>query len=132
MTGRGTAYGVGVGPGDPELMTLKAVRLIRQNDIIAVPGKEPKKSVAYRIASAAVPELAEKELVPVYMPMTTDREKMAAEHRIGAALLESYLDKGKNVVYITLGDPSIYCTFSYIQRILEKDGYSVELVPGVT
>ena len=61
-------YGVGVGPGDPELMTLKACRLIRENDIIAVPGKDPKETVAYKIAVQAVPELADKTLVPVYMP----------------------------------------------------------------
>ena len=55
---KGIAYGVGVGPGDPEYMTLKACRLIRENEIIAVPGKVPQESVAYRIAAAAVPELA--------------------------------------------------------------------------
>ena len=52
----GILYGVGVGPGDPELMTLKAVRLIRENDIIAVPGAEAKETVAYKIAVQAVPE----------------------------------------------------------------------------
>ena len=51
------AYGVGVGPGDPELMTLKAVRLIRENEVIAVPGKDAKESAAYKIASGAVPEM---------------------------------------------------------------------------
>ena len=132
MPNRGIAYGVGVGPGDPELMTLKAVQLIRQNDVIAVPGKEPKESVAYRIAAGAVSEIEDKELVPVYMPMTKDPEKLEAAHRSGAELLESYLDQGVNVVYLTLGDPTVYCTFSYLQRILEADGYTVELVPGIT
>ena len=60
MADKGIVYGVGVGPGDPELMTLKACRLIRENEIMAVPGKVPQDAVAYRIASAAVPELAEK------------------------------------------------------------------------
>ncbi len=128
---RGTIYGVGVGPGDPELMTLKALRLIRENDVIAVPGREAKEAVAYQIAVAVAPELADKELVPVYMPMIKDRELIDAEHRRGARLLESYLDQGKNVVYLTLGDPTIYCTFSYLQHILEADGYTVELVPGI-
>ena len=128
---RGIAYGVGVGPGDSELMTLKAVRLIRENEVIAVPGKEAENSVAYKIAAAAVPEIAEKTLVPIYMPMVRDRAKIEEEHRKGAKLLEKYLDQGKNVVYLTLGDSTIYCTFSYLQHILEEDGYRVELVSGI-
>ena len=129
---RGIAYGVGVGPGDPELMTLKAVRLIRENDVIALPGREPKETAAYRIAEAVVPEIAEKELIPVYMPMVKDRELIDREHREAALMLEEILDRGKNVVYLTLGDPTVYCTFSYIQHYLEADGYPVELVSGVT
>ena len=129
---RAIAYGVGVGPGDPEYMTLKAVRLIRENDVIAVPGKEPKKSVAYKIAAAAVPEIADKELVPVSMPMVKDRERIDQEHQKAAKLLERYLDQGKNVVYLTLGDPTIYCTFSYLQHFLQADGYPVELVSGIS
>ena len=129
---KGIAYGVGVGPGDPELMTLKAIRLIRENDVIAVPGENAKEAVAYQIAVKNVPELAEKELVPIYMPMVKDRELIEQEHKKGAKLLETYLEQGKNVVYITLGDPTIYCTFSYLQHILEADGYSVELVSGIS
>ena len=129
---KGIAYGVGVGPGDPELMTFKAVKLIKENDIIALPGKEPKETAAYRIAVAVAPELAEKELVPVYMPMIKDRELIDQEHRKAAKLIEGYLDQGKNVVYLTLGDSTIYCTFSYIQHYLEADGYETALVPGIT
>lgn len=128
---RGIAYGVGVGPGDPELMTQKAIRLIRENDVIAVPGKAAQEAIAYRIAAAMVPELAKKELVPIHMPMVRDRALLHAEHVKGARRIESYLDQGKNVVYITLGDPSIYCSFSYLQSILLSDGYAVEMVPGV-
>ena len=129
---KGIAYGVGVGPGDPELMTLKAVRLIRENEVIAVPGQIAKETVAYQIAVQAVPELADKELVPVYMPMVKDRKRIDEEHRKGAELLKTYLDQGKNVVFLTLGDPTIYCTFSYLQHYLEADGYPVELVSGIT
>ena len=129
---KGTVYGVGVGPGDPELLTVKAVRFMRENDVIAVAGKIAEDSEAYKIAVAAVPELAEKELVPVYMPMTRDMALLNEAHRSGAELLESYLDRGKNVVYITLGDPSVYCTFSYLAKILKEDGYDVETVPGIT
>ena len=128
---KGIAYGVGVGPGDPEYMTLKAVRLIRENDVIAVPGKVAEEAVAYKIAAAVVPEIKDKELLPIYMPMIKDRALIDLEHQRAAKLVESYLDRGKNVVYITLGDSTVYCTFSYIQHYLEADGYPVELVSGI-
>ncbi|MDY3016402.1 MAG: precorrin-2 C(20)-methyltransferase [Blautia sp.] len=129
---KGTLYGVGVGPGDPELMTLKAVRLIRENMIIAVPGADPKETVAYKIAVQAVPELTEKELLPIYMPMTHDPEELEKNHTKGAIALEEVLDEGKNIVFLTLGDPCVYSTFSYLQKRVEKDGYHTELVSGIT
>ena len=132
MSKKGIAYGVGVGPGDPELMTVKAIRLIKENDVIALPGKEPKETTAYQIAVQMVSELAEKELVPVFMPMVHDKKVQQENHEKGAALIASYLDQGKNVVYLTLGDSTVYCTFSYLQHILEADGYQTELVSGIT
>ena len=128
---KGIAYGVGVGPGDPELMTLKAVRLIRENDVIAVPSKNPTEATAYKIAAGAVPEIAEKTLLPINFLMVKDRALIDEEHKKGAKLIEEYLDQGKNVVFITLGDSTIYCTFSYLQHYLEADGYEVKLVPGI-
>ena len=127
----GILYGVGVGPGDPELMTIKAVRIIREHAVFALPGKVPQETTAYQIAVQAVPELAEKELVPIYMPMVMDREEQKKNHREGAKLIESYLAKGQDVVFLTLGDPTIYSTFSYIQHIVEADGYEIVLVSGI-
>ena len=132
MVMRGILYGVGVGPGDPELMTLKAVRLIKENDIIAVPGAEVRETVAYKIAVQAVPELADKELLPIYMPMTHDKAELELNHEKGAKALEAALDTGKNVVFLTLGDPTIYSTFSYVQKRVEADGYETRLVSGIT
>lgn len=129
---RGIAYGIGVGPGDPELMSLKAVRLIRECAVIAVPGRTAEESAAYRIAAAAVPEIADKETVAVSMPMTRDRAALEAAHREAASLLESHLDRGEDVAYLSLGDPSVYCTFGYLMRILKEDGYDTGTVPGVT
>lgn len=127
----GIAYGVGVGPGDPELMTLKAVRLIQENKVIALPGKNPKETLAYRIAVAAVPELAEKELIPVYMPMTHSKAEQQRCHEAGAAVMEEYLRKGENVIFLTLGDSTVYCTFAYLQNILEAHGFETRLVSGI-
>ena len=115
---KGTLYGVGVGPGDPELMTLKATRLIRDNEVIACPGKAAKETVAYQIALQAEPALQEKTLLSVEMPMTHDPE--------------AHLREGRNVVFLTLGDPSIYSTYLYVQKRVAAHGYATELVPGVT
>jgi len=92
---KGIAYGVGVGPGDPELMTLKAVRLIKEADVIAVPGREQdlKEAVAYKIAAGAVPEIAEKTLVPIHFLHVKDRAKTDEEHKKGAKIIEEYLDQ---------------------------------------
>ena len=129
---RGKAYGIGVGPGDPELMTLKAVKTIKENHVVCVPGKDVKETTAYKIAVQAVPELKSKELVPVYMPMVTDREELEYNFKIGAKTIEEYLDKGENVVFLTLGDPAVYSTFTYLQHIMKEDGYETEIIPGIT
>jgi precorrin-2/cobalt-factor-2 C20-methyltransferase len=128
----GILYGVGVGPGDPELMTLKAVRLIRENEVIALPGAVAEETVAYGIAVQAVPELAQKQLVPVFMPMTLDREEMDRNHEKAADTVETYLKEGKNVVFLTLGDPTIYSTYLYVQKKIQARGYQTELVSGIT
>ena len=94
----GTLYCVSVGPGDPELLTLKAVRVIRQCPVVAVSVKEApvseragraagEESVAYRIAAGAVPEIKEKELLPLCMPMTKDREVLEPIRRFFSAEL---------------------------------------------
>lgn len=128
----GILYGTGVGPGDPELMTLKAVRLIRENEVIALPGAAAKETVAYQIAVQAVPGLEKKTLLAVDMPMTHDKEEMNRKHDEAAALVESYLEQGKNVVFLTLGDPTIYSTYLYVQKRVSAHGYQTELVSGIT
>lgn len=128
----GILYGTGVGPGDPELMTLKAVRLIRENEVIALPGPIPEETVAYQIAVQAVPELADKTLVSVNMPMTHDREEINKNHEKAADLLEDYLKKGQNVVFLTLGDPTIYSTYLYVQKKISARGYETRLASGIT
>ncbi len=125
----GSLFCIGIGPGDPELLTLKAARLIRESDLIAVPETD---SVAFRIASEAVPEIAGKPVLALSMPMVRDRNALDAAHRKAASELELALDQGKNVVYLTLGDPSVYCSFSYLARLLESDGYPFRYVSGVT
>ena len=91
---KGIVYGVGVGPGDPELMTLKAVRVIRACPVIAAAGKTVEESRAYQIARAGIPEIGEKELAALSLPMTTDEEKLKRARLEAAERIEKYLDAG--------------------------------------
>lgn len=120
-----------MGPGDPELITLKAVRVISECGIIALPRKNPRSSVAYQIAVQAVPEIREKTLIGLDFPMVSDISVVEKAHRSSARIIAELLDAGENVACLTSGDPSIYCTFGYIQRLLEADGYDVEMISGV-
>lgn len=129
---KGKLIGIGTGPGDPELMTIKACRALRECDVLAVPDSEKGQSAAYRIVEQACPEVAEKPSISVVMPMTHDLEKLQASHRAAADLVEQQLDQGKNVVFITLGDPTVYSTYMYVHQLVMQDGYDVEIIPGVT
>lgn len=129
---QGKLYGVGVGPGDPELLTLKALRLIKENEVIAVPGKDIRASVAYQIVKGAYEDLDKKILISVAMPMTKDPQVLKANHDKAADQVEDYLREGKNVVFLTLGDTTVYSTYLYVhKRILER-GYEAEIVSGIT
>lgn len=129
---QGKLYGVGVGPGDPELLTLKALRLIKENEVIAVPGKDIQASVAYQIVKGAYEDLDKKTLIPVAMPMTKDPQVLKANHDKAADQVEDYLREGKNVLFLTLGDTTVYSTYLYVhKRILER-GYEAEIVSGIT
>lgn len=128
----GKLYGIGIGPGDPELLTLKAVRLIRESDVIAVPGEKPEETVAYQIAVQAVPELKEKTLCPVPMPMTKDPQKLEESHAAAVAIVEAKLQEGKQVAFLTLGDPTVYSTYLYVHKGIKAKGYDTEIVSGIT
>lgn len=127
----GTLYGVGVGPGDPELMTLKACRVIEACPVIAAPGKTPMETVAYRIAAGAVPSIGEKELLGIHMPMTKDQKELEESHREAVLRLRKELDKGRDVAFLTLGDPAVYSTYLYVHRKIRDAGYPSEIVSGI-
>lgn len=127
----GKLYGVGVGPGDPELLTLKALRVIRESDVIAVPGRCPQETVAYGIAAKACKEIGQKNLLGIHMPMTKDEEKLKKSHEEGVRLLREQLDQGKDVAFLTLGDPTVYSTYIYLHHRVAELGYETEIVSGV-
>ncbi|HIR93756.1 MAG TPA: precorrin-2 C(20)-methyltransferase [Candidatus Egerieimonas intestinavium] len=128
----GTLYGVGVGPGDPELLTLKALRLIRESQVIAVPGASVTETVAYKIVKQAYPALDEKELIGLEMPMTKDEKLLKESHDRAAAAVEECLRAGKDVAFLTLGDPTVYSTYLYVHKRVEADGFPVEIISGIT
>ena len=124
-------YGVGIGPGDPELMTLKAVRLIKECAIIAVPASGQDVNAALTIAVGAVPELSQREITEIPMPMIRDKEKLRESHDAAARQVIEFLQEGKDVAFLTLGDPSIYSTYIYIHKRVLAAGFEAQLVPGI-
>lgn len=127
----GKLYGIGVGPGDPELITLKALRLTKEADVIAFPGEIPEETVAYKIMKGAYPELDEKKFVSVFMPMTKDPEQLEYYHAQGTEILKKELDEGRNVVFLTLGDPTVYSTYIYVHKRIAALGYDTEIICGI-
>lgn len=127
----GILYGVGVGPGDPELLTLKALRILRESDVIAIPAETKEACTAYRIAQGACPELERKELLPVPMPMTKDPSALERSHEAAANAIAGQLEQGRQVAFVTLGDPTVYSTYLYIHRKIAGRGYETAIVSGI-
>lgn len=128
---QGRLYGVSVGPGDPELITLKAVRIMRECDCIGIPAADRNTCTAYKIAVRVVPELADKPVVPVPVPMTTDRRILDAVYDAGCDAMETYLRDGKTVAFLNLGDATLYASYMEIHRRMKDRGFPVEIVNGV-
>ncbi len=125
----GKLYGLGVGPGDPELLTLKAVRLLEQADVVAVPDKGSGAKTALGIVKAHVEG---KELLYCPTPMVRDKALLNRCYEEITDNICRLLDEGKNVSFITLGDPTIYSTYIYVHKKVVARGYEAELIPGVT
>ena len=124
----GKLYGVGVGPGDPELLTLKAVRVLREADVVLVPDSVKADKTALHIASAY---LQNKTVETVTTPMVRDKAVVDAAYTAAADRICALLDQGKQVAFLTLGDPTVYSTYMYIHEKVLARGYDVEVVPGV-
>ncbi len=126
---KGKLIGVGLGPGDPELMTLKAHRLIAGAAVIAYPALENGESFARSIAAESISPEA-RELV-IRIPMTVERGPAQAAYDAGAADIAAELEQGRDVVVLCEGDPFFYGSFMYLFARLTRD-YDTEVVPGVT
>ncbi|MDQ0338388.1 precorrin-2/cobalt-factor-2 C20-methyltransferase [Caldalkalibacillus uzonensis] len=134
MSSVGTLYGVGVGPGDPELITVKAFRILQKVPVIAYPKKRKgSKSYAHRIAEGFIPA-DEKQLVGLVFPMTKDKNILEREWNNTTATLWEYLKQGKDVAFVTEGDPLLYSTFIHMKRVMEEQHpeVNIQVVPGIS
>ncbi|MEI6859158.1 MAG: precorrin-2 C(20)-methyltransferase [Shewanella sp.] len=133
----GQLYAVGLGTGDSELLTLKAVRLIKEADVVAIPEKSKGKadSFAWEIVAGAISEQElSGERCFLHFPMTRDASINVQAWREAALTILAHLKEGKSVVFVTEGDPSVYSTWAYIQDELAEIAPEVIpiIVPGVT
>ena len=126
---RGKLFGVSVGPGDPELITLKAVRVIREADVVAVPNIGHKRQTAYEIARK---HLDGKQLLNCQTPMRGGHAVAEGAYRKIAKDICALLDEGKSVAYLVLGDASVYSTYMYVHELVRARGSEAEAIPGVT
>lgn len=128
---KGKLYGIGVGPGDSELLTVKGARLISEADVIITPKTEKKDgSVALQIAKPYIEDHT--DIVPVVFPMVMNESQQAKGWEEARQIIVSLLEAGKKVVFLTLGDPMFYSTYMYVYGLVEQAGYEIETVPGVT
>lgn len=123
--------GVGVGPGDPGLMTIKALAAIKECDVILLPNDSRADCYAYRIAKEAYADIDSKDIIPMDFPMTRDENVLAEAQDNVYRQVCRLLDDGKNVVFLTLGDPSVYSTYHYIHRRIVQSGREASMISGV-
>ena len=133
--GKGKLYGIGVGPGDTELLTLKAAKILEKVPVICAPrsGNE-KESIALSIVQPIIDKRPDRKkvmiLAPIF-PMKEDVERLKRHWMEASLIIADYLNSGRDVAFVTLGDPSIFSTFTYVQKNLETN-YEIEVVPGIT
>lgn len=125
----GCLIGVGVGPGDRELLTLKAVRLIKEADVLAYTVNEQGFSYAREIAAPFVQETAVE--LPLYFSMSPDKQQRRQTRSLAAQKVLEYLQNGQDVVYITEGDPLLYSTFQHLLALMPPS-IQVKVCPGVS
>ena len=128
----GTLWGIGVGPGDPEWLTIQGLRVLRSVAIVALPkNKQGNPGMAYEIAREFL--LPEQKIVPLTLPFVRDEETLKMAWQASARELLPFIDRGEDVAFISEGDISFYSTFAYVARALKDlaPNLNVRSVPGV-
>lgn len=125
----GTLYGLGIGPGDPDLITVKSLKILQKTDILAYPTLEDGDSLARAIVA---PHLSGKHTeIPIRIPMVVERKPAQDAYDAAADELKTHLKQGKDIAVLCEGDPFFYGSFMYLfGRIAEE--YPVEVIPGVS
>lgn len=127
---KGILYGVSVGPGDPELLTLKAIKIIDNTNVIAAPVTSSGQMLALDIVKQSI-SLKGKTILPLKFAMSKDSSVLSTSHHNISLSLEEYLAKNQDVALLNLGDASLYSTWNYIRDIVSSDGYECITIPGV-
>ena len=127
-----TFYAVGTGPGNAELLTLKALRFLKSSEIIFYSESE-KNTIALDTLKDLAGEinLSQKTLVPCRFSMTSDKKKSSDEYEEIAAKCTDYLKSGKNVAMLSIGDVSLYSSASRTARLIKDSGFEVKFVAGI-
>jgi precorrin-2/cobalt-factor-2 C20-methyltransferase len=123
--------GVGVGPGDPELITLKAARLMQAADVISYIANEQGQSQARQIAEPLLQNRSSTEEIPLLMPMSEDRVSANQVYDEGAEKIQAAVAAGKSVVFLCEGDPLFFGSFAYLLERLQTQ-LDCEVVPGIS
>lgn len=125
-------YGVGLGVGDPEDMTLRAIRLIKKSDVLAFPKEDLDTCRAYQIARQVIPEVEHKDTLTLSFAMTRDEAIRARSHQAAYEAIRELVLQGKTVAFLTIGDPALYSTFAYISDLAQKDGIEVGTASAIS
>ena len=131
MEKQGVFYAVSVGPGDPELLTRQACRVLEACDVIAAPRTKANRMLALDIAGGAV-DMRGKTILPLDFTMAHDAAVREESYRTAAGAIEAALAAGRDVAMVNLGDVSVYATAYYILERVRSDGFEVVMCPGVT
>ncbi len=126
--------GIGVGPGDPELLTVKAVKAIQNADIIMCPASnQDRPSIALSVVSSLIDESKNQEIIKLIFPMTKDKDVLEQTWKRNAKIMAETVLTGKNVVYLTVGDPFLYSTWIYMHKDLKKKypEMNISVIPGI-
>jgi precorrin-2/cobalt-factor-2 C20-methyltransferase len=131
---QGKFFGIGVGPGDTELLTIKAAKILKKIDVICSPrSAESKRSLALSIVQPILDDRDDNyEILDPLFPMIEDKLTLNTYWDQASETIEKKLIQGKDVGFITLGDPTVYSTFSYVAKRLSNRNFEIEIIPGIT